>query len=193
MKRSLLRGETLVPTVELGAVYDSAIRDLMAHSGGEQVTYFEAGVFAGESMTVMVRAARARGVELDAWGVDSFEGLPNAVVDDEGSWVPGDFFCPRPVTEWNLRRQGVALSEVELVEDWFDDVLTPELAERVGGVEIAMLDAGCGRVQLDGPGACVPGAAAGGPRLADLRRLVLRRKPRSGDAGRSGHRCGAGV
>jgi Macrocin-O-methyltransferase (TylF) len=105
-------------------------------------------------------------VALDAWGVDSFEGLPDAVADDEGAWVPGDFFCPRSVTEWNLRRQGVDLNEVELVEGWFDDVLTPELGERVGGVDIAMLDA-------DAYSSTVPVLTFLGPLLADRAWLIF--------------------
>ncbi|MGI9614044.1 MAG: TylF/MycF/NovP-related O-methyltransferase [Acidimicrobiales bacterium] len=107
----------------------------------DPLTNFEAGVFAGQSMAVWYDTARQEGVGTRCFGADSFQGLPSSVADDEGGWRPGQFACPRPVTEWNLQRLGIPLEDVTLIEGWFDETLTPALAEDVGVVHVAMLDA----------------------------------------------------
>lgn len=129
-----------VPTDELSEIFTTAMADL-EQSGVANPTYFEAGVFAGDSLATFAQACGDAGHDLRAFAADSFRGLPASVENDEGNWEQGQFRCPRVVTEWNLRRLGVDVDRVELIEGWFDETLTPELADRIGSVDIAMLDA----------------------------------------------------
>ena len=142
MKWALSRngGLTLVPPVALSEFYHSAAREQSERVDGP-LTYFEAGVFAGQSMAVWHDVVKALPGSTRSFGADSFEGLPTSVSSDEGGWTPGSFSCPRPVTEWNLERLGVKLDDVRLIEGWFDQTLTPELAQEIGTVHVAMLDA----------------------------------------------------
>jgi len=141
-KRVIRHGKlaVYVPVEALFAIYSKALQDITAH-GATTPTYFEAGVFAGDSMATWWRAVDAAEVPMRAFGADSFQGLPPEVESDEGGWEEGMFWCPRPATEWNLRRMGVPLDNVELVEGWFNESLTPDLGERIGSVNVAMLDA----------------------------------------------------
>ena len=134
------RYKLLVPPDALHRAFKEAIASQTQRVDGP-LTYFEAGVYAGQSMAVWHDTARSEGVETRCFGADSFQGLPASVVDDEGGWRPGQFACPRPVTEWNLRRLGIPLEDVTLIEGWFTDTLTPALAQEVGVVHVAMLDA----------------------------------------------------
>ncbi len=121
MKRGLRTGKSqgLSTPAELGRYLDQAIADLTA-DGGKQLTYFEAGVFAGDSLVVWSQRCDAAGVETSIYGADSFAGLPDSVAGDEGSWFPGSFYCPKAVTEWNLERKGLSKDRVRLIEGWFD-------------------------------------------------------------------------
>ena len=141
-KRAIASGhyELLVPPAALRRCFEMAA-EAQAGRDRNPLTYFEAGVFAGQSMALWHEATKAVGVETRCFGADSFEGLPPSVADDEGGWDPGSLACPRPVTEWNLDRLGVPLESVRLIEGWFDDTLTPKLASEIGTVHVAMLDA----------------------------------------------------
>lgn len=105
----------------------------------EALTYVEFGVFEGASLAAAVRGAdrAGRGHGARFFGLDSFDGLPPG--SDAEGWIAGSFRSPRARTEWNLRRLGVA-GRVELVEGWFDDTCTPELAARIGRIHVVMLD-----------------------------------------------------
>ena len=130
----------LVPVESLSQYFRGAIRDLA--SGVEsEFRYFEAGVFCGQSLAVWFDVCASEGVETRAYGADSFQGLPPQVRNDEGSWEEAMFWCPREVAEWNLERLGVPMERLELIEGWYDETLTPSLAERIGRVDVAMLDA----------------------------------------------------
>ena len=130
----------LVPVEPLKANFERAATDLAPMVDGPLV-YFEAGVFAGQSLALWHSVASELCLDTRSFGADSFQGLPSAVRFDEGEWEPGAFACPRSVTEWNLRRLGAPLDRIRLIEGWFDDTLSPELAAEVGTVHIAMLDA----------------------------------------------------
>lgn len=108
-------------------------------AAGDGLTYLEFGVYQGASMAAAVRAVDRLGLGGGASfiGFDSFEGLPPDT-DDEG-WGSGWFITSRSTAEWNLRRQHV-VDRVRLVEGWFDETCTPELAEEIGPVHVLMLD-----------------------------------------------------
>ncbi len=167
MKRGLRTGKSqgLSTPAELGRYLDQAIADLTA-DGGKQLTYFEAGVFAGDSLVVWSQRCDAAGVETSIYGADSFAGLPDSVAGDEGSWFPGSFYCPKAVTEWNLERKGLSKDRVRLIEGWFDQSLTPALAEEIRTVDVALLDA-------DAYSSTVPVLEFLGPLLADRVWLIF--------------------
>ncbi len=130
----------LVPETDLRRYFAMAALDQAARVDGP-LTYFEAGVFTGQSMSIWHATVTGFGLETRIFGADSFEGLPTTVESDVGDWSAGDFTCPLPVTRRNLRRHGVPVDEVRLIEGWFDETLTPELGAEVGTVHVAMLDA----------------------------------------------------
>ena len=141
MQDAILEGRMgLVPVNALKANFERAAKDLSSSVEGP-LTYFEAGVFAGQSLALWHSVVEELGLETRSFGADSFQGLPSAAKFDEGDWEPGAFSCPRPVTEWNLRRLGAPVDRIRLVEGWFEETLTAELAAEVGTVHIAMLDA----------------------------------------------------
>lgn len=92
----------------------------------------EFGVFEGASTRVLrhvlnrLEQVRARKVQKQIFACDSFEGLSEKFENLE----VGTFACQPP----NI--QGV-----EVVEGYFEESLTPELARRVGKVAFASLDA----------------------------------------------------
>lgn len=166
MRSAILDGRMgLVPVAALRANFERAATDLAGSVDGP-LTYFEAGVFAGQSLALWHQVVTELGIETRSFGADSFEGLPSAVAFDEGDWEPGAFSCPRPVTEWNLRRLGAPVEEIRLIEGWFDQTLTPALAAEVGTVHVAMLDA-------DAYSSTVPVLRFLGPILADQAYLIF--------------------
>ena len=85
-KRVIRHGKlaVYVQVEALFAIYSKALRDITTH-GATTPTYFEAGVFAGDSMATWWRAVDAAEVPMRAFGADSFQGLPPEVESDEGN------------------------------------------------------------------------------------------------------------
>lgn len=107
-------------------------------TSGANPQYVEFGVYQGASMSAAVRAFDTVGLRDASFvGFDSFQGLP--LGSEREGWGSGWFATSRAVTEWNLARHGVR-DRVRLVDGWFDDTCTPELAEDLGAVHVAMID-----------------------------------------------------
>lgn len=109
----------------------------VSRHGGQ---YLEFGVYLGSSIGAAVRAfdrAGCRGARFV--GFDSFAGLPPG--SEEEGWVSGQFASSRAVTEWHLRRQGIA-ERIELVEGWFADTCNADtvVAHDLRDVVVAMID-----------------------------------------------------
>lgn len=167
MKQRLRAGKSpaLSGSDEIGEYFDSAIADL-AEARPEPLRYFEAGVYAGNSMATWYHRCQAADITTAMFGADSFAGLPDSANDDEASWFAGQFYCPLEVTQWNLRRLGVPADEVRLIKGWFDETLTPSFADELGSVDVAMLDA-------DTYMSTVPVLKFLGPLLADRAWLIF--------------------
>lgn len=167
MKRRLREGRSsaLSGSAEIGEYFDSAIIDLR-NEGADPIGYFEAGVYAGNSLATWYNRCEAAGITTTMFGADSFAGLPESASDDEAAWFSGQFYCPLEVTEWNLRRLGVPLTDVRLIKGWFDESLVPSLAAEVGSVDVAMLDA-------DTYASTAPVLKFLGPLLADRAWLIF--------------------
>ncbi|MCP4226640.1 MAG: hypothetical protein GY773_25150 [Actinomycetia bacterium] len=170
---------------EIGPFYEKAIADLTGE-GATRINYFEAGVYAGNSMAAWSSRCEAAGVETTMVGADSFAGLPDSATKDEGSWFAGEFYCPIEVTQWNLERLGVPAENVRLVKGWFDESLSSELAAEVGSVDVAMLDA-------DTYLSTVPVLNFLGPLLADRAWLIFDDWYSGGNLGADGETLGEGV
>jgi O-methyltransferase len=130
---------------ELQARIEEALRLLREQTGRDRVgDYLEFGVYAGGTMSCFERVRKE--LELDGvrlFGFDSFQGLP-AQADEEAPdrFQPGMFRCTAEEARENLRKAGVDLDRVRLVEGWFEDTLTEEVRRRyaIQRAGVIMLD-----------------------------------------------------
>ncbi len=95
--------------------------------------YLEFGVFEGSAFLNAWDYASAYGrTDMRFFAFDSFRGLPDPArspVDEGGEFSQGEFACDRPTFEHNLRRGGVDMARVSVVEGFFSDRLTPATRE----------------------------------------------------------------
>jgi O-methyltransferase len=104
-------------------------------------TFFEFGCHSGRTFAAGLEAATHLGVSLDAYAFDSFQGLPETTREDDGIFETGSFATSRQEFERIIaHRTGVRLREDQVIEGYYEDSLTPELArrlpEKVGMVHI---------------------------------------------------------
>ncbi len=106
--------------------------------------YAEFGVFKGKTFLEACKAAGKLDVrDMKFWAFDSFQGLPEVKgKDKDGAFYTGEFSYPRNQFVRNLRRYGVDLDSVEIVEGFYEETLTntenpKELPERIA---IAWID-----------------------------------------------------
>lgn len=88
--------------------------------------YLEFGVFWGNSFIKAWNSARLTGRNsVRFYAFDSFAGLPDpkGIADDGGEFLEGDFSCDRDAFERNLRRAGVDMSRVKIVEGFYETSL----------------------------------------------------------------------
>jgi O-methyltransferase len=130
---------------ELRERLEDALMRLREQCPGEPVgDYLEFGVYAGGTMVCFDRARRELGLDdVRLFGFDSFEGLPPEAGDEAPDrFRAGMFSCTVQEARENLRRAGVDLGRVELVEGWFEDTLTEEVCNRhrIDRAGVIMLD-----------------------------------------------------
>jgi O-methyltransferase len=118
----------LVPLAKLTTKYHEALEYLQRRLGRIPGDYLEFGVYNGASMSCLYKALGDAGISTPRlFGFDSFQGLPPGVVhEDLGVWRPGQFSCPRELTERRLRDNGVDLQRITFVEGWFRETLTTQ-------------------------------------------------------------------
>lgn len=134
-RRDTRRGVRLLPSEALEWRYREALRILRDRSGGEAIgDYLEFGVYAGNSLACMHRAAVDSGIgSMRLFGFDSFSGLPEvARTEDGGVWRPGQFCSDYEFTRECLSREGVDWGRVALIKGWYSETLTAELARERG-------------------------------------------------------------
>ncbi|MDP9341270.1 MAG: TylF/MycF family methyltransferase [Actinomycetota bacterium] len=111
--------------------------------------YCEFGVYTGRSFVRAYRAIRAaerksKGPPRRMFAFDSFEGLPQPGTLDSTypHFRQGSLSATEEEFRANLRRHGVELDRVRVVPGWYDQVLSPGLAERDGleSVAFALVD-----------------------------------------------------
>ena len=121
-----------------------AISDALAKSRVDG-DYYEFGLFRGYTFWHAQRAANRLGLmRTRFWGFDSFEGLPEpAGPDRDASFFAGQFACSRERVVRNLEKHGgVDWGRTELIQGFFEDVLTDDLRARhaFGPVRVAFID-----------------------------------------------------
>ena len=89
--------------------------------------YLEFGVYCGNSFINAWHSARLTGRNhVRFFAFDSFEGLPDpngSAADEGGDFRQGQFSCERDAFERNLRRAGVDMSRVTVVEGFYESSL----------------------------------------------------------------------
>jgi hypothetical protein len=129
----------------------AAVEEIGDYLVGAQVPgdYCEFGVFKGETFAYVVNrlSPDPNLAHMRYIAFDSFEGLPppagiDAVDGYSSNFHAGEFGCDRSTFVSNLRREGVDMRKVEIVEGWFDQTLTDETADRIGlkAVSAAWID-----------------------------------------------------
>jgi len=133
----------LVPEQALTEVYRKALRILGASA--RDGAYVEFGVFNGTSLACMSAAAASSNVQpFPMIGIDSFEGLPSEVSNEDGGvWTPGQFACSRDETLRCLSAKRVLPSSYSLINTWYHDLEPSTLDEHLKGRRIAILMIDC--------------------------------------------------
>lgn len=118
----------LVPRDELIKSFQYALRQFPKHV---KPAYVEFGVFNGLSITCMMEAARIEGIQnLRIIGLDSFEGLPDRVTqDDNGIWSPGQFTCSLDDALACIEGRGYNSDEIILEKCWYHSLSPERFAE----------------------------------------------------------------
>lgn len=101
--------------------------------GRDPGDYYEFGVFRGFTLYCAWTAAKDLGLDrMRFYGFDSFQGLPELEGADlgEGQFFEGQFTCSLEAAEEHLRKHGVDLERVQLIEGFYADSLTEQLREQ---------------------------------------------------------------
>jgi hypothetical protein len=96
-------------------------------SGRVEGDYLEFGVYEGHTFVNAWYAARSTGQrDMRFYAFDSFEGLPDPAtseVDAGGDFAKGQYKAGRALFERNLRRVGVDMARVSVVEGYYEQSL----------------------------------------------------------------------
>lgn len=133
----------LVPEQALTEVYCTALSLLGASA--REGAYVEFGVFNGTSLACMSSAVSRSGLQqFPMVGIDSFQGLPTTVSEEDGGvWRPGQFACSRDEALRCLSARQVPRTSYSLIDGWYQEIDTEYLGERLNGRQIAILMVDC--------------------------------------------------
>lgn len=135
----------LVPLEALTQKFSFALRHLISLHGSVRGDYLEFGVYNGASMTCMHRALKDSDIKGPRLiGFDSFSGLPDRVADeDNGVFRPGQFYCPRELTDERIRQAGISQDEVTFVAGWYSETLNDATIAEHGIKEASVVMMDC--------------------------------------------------
>lgn len=136
----------LVDENEFNPKLEKALDFLKNELGGADKIgdYFEFGVSHGSSILYMYQTLQRLNLgEIRLFGFDSFEGLPEeAAFDDDGTWVPGEYYAKEKNVRKYLSNKGVNWNKTKLTKGWFKDTLKPGFIEdnNVTKASVIMID-----------------------------------------------------
>ena len=133
MLKRVKQGNLLVDEAKFRDAVGSAIDQLLERLGDDELgDYLEFGVYNGSTLAIVHDLLDRRGrTRSRLFGFDSFEGLPpEANVDDNNIWMPGQYRCPEDFACEFLTKRGVDWGRVALIKGWFSDTCTPETKTR---------------------------------------------------------------
>ena len=128
MLKRVKQGELLVDEAKFRAAVGAAIDRLLARIGDDELgDYLEFGVYNGSTLAIVHDLLERRGrTNSRLFGFDSFEGLPpEANVDDNNIWMPGQYRCPEDFARDFLTKRGVDWERVALIKGGFSDTCKP--------------------------------------------------------------------
>ena len=136
----------LVPPETLVSFFQSCIEKLQELKGNQIGDYLEFGVFNGISIGSM-HAARTQANLIDytrLFGFDSFQGLPpGSEEEDGGVWKTGYYACSFDQTQSCLRQRGIAPNDIEWIQGWYNETLTPSLAQKFNFQNLGIVFVDC--------------------------------------------------
>ena len=145
MLRRVRQGNLLVDEAKFRAVVGAAIDRLLERLGDHELgDYLEFGVYNGSTLAIVHDLLERRGrTSSRLIGFDSFEGLPpEANVDDNNLWMPGQYRCPEKFARDFLTKRGVDWQRVALIKGWFSETCKPSIRTRyqIKSAGIIMID-----------------------------------------------------
>ncbi|MFZ1086101.1 MAG: TylF/MycF/NovP-related O-methyltransferase [Terracidiphilus sp.] len=116
----------LVPVEAFTKRIGEILYEMTRDSTHELGSYVEFGVYNGTSMKCMLSLLSQMKLDyVHVFGFDSFKGLPeNVVSEDGGVFHPGQFSCPREIALQNISDMESKPERASLIEGWYKDTLT---------------------------------------------------------------------
>ena len=108
--------------------------------------YFEFGVASGRTFIASILLAKKLNVKVDFVALDSFQGFPEPSAVDAARFErfkKGQEKWPKVHLIENLRRAGIRVEDIDIIEGWFSESLTTELQQQYaagGGCAFAWID-----------------------------------------------------
>lgn len=129
------------PEIALSLAIDFAAA---AKTGGD---YLEFGSYAGNTASLAYFFSRNAGLRnMRIFCFDSFEGLPTITGSDgeKGDFFKkGEYRCDRPTFEKNLKRRGVDMHAITVIEGWYENTLKKEANSKLGIRKAAVILIDC--------------------------------------------------
>ncbi len=133
MLKRVKEGQLLVDEEKFRRAVGSAVDQLLVKIGDDELgDYLEFGVYNGSTLSIVHDLLARRGLtDSRLFGFDSFEGLPpEANVDDNNIWLPGQYKCPEDFARDFLNLRGVDWQRVALIKGWFSNTCNPSTIAR---------------------------------------------------------------
>jgi len=100
-----------------------------ARRSGEEIGFYEFGLFQGFSFWYANNLAYEMGMSMEFHGFDSFQGLPPSEVDIHRNWAPGNYACSLEQVQDSLTKWGMPL-KFHLHRGWYSKQLFSTVAKR---------------------------------------------------------------
>ncbi len=95
----------------------------------EEIGFYEFGMYQGFSFWYANNLAHEMGLKMEFHGFDSFQGLPQSVVDIHRNWSAGSYACSLEQVQDSLAKWGMPL-RYHLHQGWYSQELFTKISER---------------------------------------------------------------